>query len=193
MQQGGGFGRKGADASPATRIGVPQNRGGFGKIQSHRIDEAIARNDQEMSERDRLRAQLIAEVRADGLTARNEAPRYHEASGDAYAAAKAKHERDKYYGYSEGETGFGQAKLERSVAIAYLLWFFFGGFSAHRFYLGATHSAIVQASFFFVSLALIATMSAFSMLGAFLGAIWAFWVLIDLFRIPAVHARFCRQ
>ena len=193
MQQGGGFGRKGADASPATRIGVPQNRGGFGMIKSHRIDEAIAPNDQEMSERDRLRAQLIAEVRADGLTARNEAPRYHEASGDAYAAAKARYERDQYFGYQEGDTGFGRAKLERSVGIAYLLWFFFGNFSAHRFYLGATQSAIVQLGMLFVGALLVLTATWFSMLGLFLMGLWLVWWVLDLFRIPAVHARFCRQ
>ena len=32
----------------------------------------------------------------------------------------------------------------KTMGTAYLLWFFLGGFSAHRFYLGFSTSAIVQ-------------------------------------------------
>ena len=32
---------------------------------------------------------------------------------------------------------------KRSVLIAYILWFFLGGLGAHRFYLGATTSALI--------------------------------------------------
>ena len=35
-------------------------------------------------------------------------------------------------------------KGSRSLAIAYLLWFFLGGFGAHRFYLGAYITGAVQ-------------------------------------------------
>lgn len=32
----------------------------------------------------------------------------------------------------------------KSAGVAYLLWFFVGGFGAHRFYLGRTGTAIAQ-------------------------------------------------
>ena len=34
--------------------------------------------------------------------------------------------------------------MKKDVGITYLLWFFLGAFSAHRFYLGRTGSAIAQ-------------------------------------------------
>lgn len=33
---------------------------------------------------------------------------------------------------------------KKSVVLAYVLWFFLGGFGAHRFYLGKTVSAIIM-------------------------------------------------
>ncbi len=54
-----------------------------------------------------------------------------------------------------------------SVAAAYLLWFFLGILSAHRFYLGRPGSAILQILLFFV-------------LVGFL------WLLVDLFLIPGM-------
>ncbi|TXM99611.1 TM2 domain-containing protein [Methylobacterium sp. WL64] len=52
-----------------------------------------------------------------------------------------------------------------SVVLAYLLWFFLGVFSAHRFYLGRTGSAILQ-----------------SVLNCIL--IGFIWVVVDLFLLP---------
>jgi len=59
---------------------------------------------------------------------------------------------------------------EKSKAVAYLLWFFFGAFSAHRFYAGKTKSAVVRLIMLFVPV-----------IGwAVLTLLW----LIDLFLIP---------
>ena len=59
---------------------------------------------------------------------------------------------------------------EKSKAVAYLLWLFFGAFSAHRFYAGKTKSAVVRLAMLFVPI-----------IGwAILSLLW----LIDLFLIP---------
>ncbi|MFN0262799.1 TM2 domain-containing protein [Tepidamorphus sp. 3E244] len=55
----------------------------------------------------------------------------------------------------------------KSAGAAYLLWFFLGIFSAHRFYLGRPISAILQVLSYFI----------------LVGFIW--WV-IDLFLIPGI-------
>ncbi len=58
-----------------------------------------------------------------------------------------------------------------SMVVAYLFWFFLGFFSAHRFYLGRTGSAIAQLLLNFMIIGL-------------------FWTLIDVFLIPGmVRAR----
>ncbi|MDR7036587.1 TM2 domain-containing membrane protein YozV [Methylobacterium sp. BE186] len=58
-----------------------------------------------------------------------------------------------------------------SVGVAYILWFCLGAFSAHRFYLGRTGTAILQ---ILCNLVLIGFI----------------WVLIDVFLIPGlVRAR----
>jgi TM2 domain-containing membrane protein YozV len=54
-----------------------------------------------------------------------------------------------------------------SVVVAYLLWFFLWLFSAHRFYLGRTGSAITQLILNFMVIGLI-------------------WTLIDVFLIPGM-------
>ncbi|VAV99966.1 hypothetical protein MNBD_ALPHA06-1122 [hydrothermal vent metagenome] len=54
-----------------------------------------------------------------------------------------------------------------SMVIAYLFWFFLGFFSAHRFYLGRTGSAIAQLLLNFILIGLI-------------------WTLIDVFLIPGM-------
>jgi len=59
------------------------------------------------------------------------------------------------------------ANEKKSAGAAYLLWFFLGWISAHRFYLGKPVTAILQiVSYFFL-----------------IGFVW--WVL-DLFLIPAI-------
>jgi len=55
----------------------------------------------------------------------------------------------------------------KNVVVAYLLWFFLGVFSAHRFYLGRPGTAILQILSYFV----------------LIGFIW--WV-IDFFLVPGM-------
>ena len=62
-------------------------------------------------------------------------------------------------------------KNGKNMAVAYIFWFFLGGFGAHRFYLGKTGSAVAQ---------LILTIT---VIGAIVSAIWVF---IDLFLIPGI-------
>lgn len=54
-----------------------------------------------------------------------------------------------------------------NMAVAYLLWFFLGFVSAHRFYLGRTGSAILQILSFFIIIGFL-------------------WLLIDVFLIPGM-------
>lgn len=56
---------------------------------------------------------------------------------------------------------------EKSMLVAYILWFFLGFFSAHRFYTGRTGSAIAQLILNFLVIGLI-------------------WTLIDVFLIPGM-------
>ncbi len=70
---------------------------------------------------------------------------------------------------------------KKSTGIAYLLWFFFGMFGAHRFYIGETGTG--------VAILLITVFSFFLMfvaIGFFTIFISSIWVFIDLFLIPSM-------
>ena len=72
---------------------------------------------------------------------------------------------------------------EKSVSVAYLLWFFFGAISAHRFYLGYSSSAVFQASLWVVSWMMVAAgfiLAGFGLLAA------AIWMIGDAFVIPSL-------
>jgi TM2 domain-containing membrane protein YozV len=65
---------------------------------------------------------------------------------------------------------------KKSVAASYLLWFFLGGFGAHRFYLGSTGTAVAQ-----LLLALL------GWIPLFLGwAVLGIWWLVDAALIPGM-------
>lgn len=73
---------------------------------------------------------------------------------------------------------------EKSLVAAYVIWFFFGAISGHRFYLGFPVSGVIQASLWFVSWMLI--------MGGFFGAVLSLgiagmWTLTDAFLIPGLH------
>jgi TM2 domain-containing membrane protein YozV len=78
----------------------------------------------------------------------------------------------------------------RSMMLAYLLWFLLAQISAHRFYLGATRSAITQTGMFFGGLILILMGPPILYLGAVSFFGWALWVLADVFLIPGVHRKY---
>ena len=69
---------------------------------------------------------------------------------------------------------------KKSMAVAYLLWFFLGGFGGHRFYCGKTGSAVAQ---------LLMTIFGILLLFVFLLGllllipVWI-WILVDAFLIP---------
>src|SRR5688572_24032587 len=72
---------------------------------------------------------------------------------------------------------------KKSVGVAYLLWFFFGGFGGHRFYAGRTQSAAIQLGSLVMIYVLALTVSpAFFMLGIATGI----WMLADAFLIPGM-------
>lgn len=62
------------------------------------------------------------------------------------------------------------ANEQKNVALAYVLWFFLGLFSAHRFYLGKPGTAILQ-------------------ILSYLIVIGAIWWIIDAFLIPGMVDR----
>jgi TM2 domain-containing membrane protein YozV len=70
---------------------------------------------------------------------------------------------------------------EKSVGVAYVLWFFFGVIGPHRFYLKRTGTAFVMLIIFVVSAPL-------SFIGiGFIGlAIVGIWELVDAFLIPGL-------
>jgi TM2 domain-containing membrane protein YozV len=67
----------------------------------------------------------------------------------------------------------------KSTLVAYLFWFFLGGFGAHRFYAGKTGSGIAQIALLLIGFALLA-----AGVGAILLLALFVWVLIDAFLIP---------
>lgn len=73
---------------------------------------------------------------------------------------------------------------EKSMGTAYLLWFFLGGFSAHRFYLGFTTSAMIQLVLAPIGYGLLLS----EPLVGFVTLIFAgLWILADVFLIPGMH------
>lgn len=74
---------------------------------------------------------------------------------------------------------------KKSAGVAYALWFFFGWFGAHRFYLGQTGTAVAQLILTLVSLLL--TLVFVGIVGLLIVAVW---VLVDAFLIPGLVRRY---
>lgn len=72
----------------------------------------------------------------------------------------------------------------KSLGTAYVLWFFLGGFSAHRFYLNTPLTAIAQVSLWYISLMFY--MSGQPGAGYLVTAGWL-WILGDAFFIPKLR------
>ncbi|MDD3446868.1 MAG: TM2 domain-containing protein [Zavarzinia sp.] len=70
---------------------------------------------------------------------------------------------------------------KKSVGVAYLLWFFLGGFGGHRFYLGSVGLAVTQ-----LVLTVLGAVLSFVGVGLALLAVVGIWVLIDAFLIPGM-------
>jgi TM2 domain-containing membrane protein YozV len=69
----------------------------------------------------------------------------------------------------------------KSLALAYVLWFFFGGLGVHRFYLGRTGTGIAQ-----LLLTLSGAVLTLIGIGLFILAGVGIWLVVDLFLMPAI-------
>jgi hypothetical protein len=93
------------------------------------------------------------------------------------------------------EKSYAPRKSDKSVSTAYLLWFFFGGFSAHRIYIGGFPLAARQLAYLGVLFVMAVLAGATHMSKVFvwgMGLAFVLYqcsVLLDLFRIP----KMCRQ
>lgn len=72
----------------------------------------------------------------------------------------------------------------KSMAVAYLLWFFFGQLGIHRFYTGRARSGIAQ-----LILGIVGWATVWIGIGWVLLAILWVWLFIDIFLIPEM----CRK
>jgi TM2 domain-containing membrane protein YozV len=73
------------------------------------------------------------------------------------------------------------ANEAKSTGVAYLLWFFLGGFGGHRFYLGRTGSAVA-----ILLLTIIGIVTAVVGIGVVILLGTAIWILVDAFLIPGM-------
>ncbi|MCT4786923.1 TM2 domain-containing protein [Exiguobacterium aestuarii] len=75
-------------------------------------------------------------------------------------------------------------KRKPNLLVAYLLWFFLGGFGGHRFYFKKTGSAIGMLALMVISLALTLVLVGF--VGLFIVGVWT---LVDAFLMPGWQQR----
>lgn len=168
-----GFGRKGLDAGQGE--GLPRQSPGFGQvIPAQRMPPQPAY--------DPVAAQREAFIAAERARRMSEPEQRHWADSAQTAPGLT--------GYAQRYPSSRPAVYQsRSLAVAYILWFILGQLSVHRFYLGATTSAIVQVSLFFGSLI---TLLIFLPMGAIGFVVWILWILADVFLMPGLHRQFCR-
>jgi TM2 domain-containing membrane protein YozV len=69
----------------------------------------------------------------------------------------------------------------KNSAVAYLLWFFLGGFGIHRFYLGQTKTAIIM-----LVLTVLGYLTLVFIIGVILLAAVGVWWIVDAFLIPGL-------
>lgn len=69
----------------------------------------------------------------------------------------------------------------RSLVIAYVLWFFFGGIGAHRFYLGHTRSGL-----YMLGLCILSVVLSLVVIGALGFLVLGIWWLVDAFLMPGL-------
>ena len=75
----------------------------------------------------------------------------------------------------------------REMWVAYLLWWFFGGFGAHRFYLGQMTSAVAMICTLLGSFAM---MFILPPLGLACFLFWCLWLLADAVMIPGMTRKY---
>ncbi|MEW4448366.1 NINE protein [Qipengyuania sp. JC766] len=157
------FGRKGLNGAAAAIPASPQA-----------IERVVAPPPEEANDLSRLRNETYREyVSARALVGEDAArARWQERQSDEAA----------YRG------GLGRAAPNpKSVGLAYVLWFFLGGFSVHRFYLGKTESALYQ-----LGLGLlggVAILMEEVMVGFAILCLRGLWILVDALLIPGMCAQ----
>jgi TM2 domain-containing membrane protein YozV len=89
------------------------------------------------------------------------------------------------------EIGSSAARTNRAIVVsgkslgtAYVLWFFLGGFSAHRFYLNTPFTAIAQVCLWYISLMILMAGNGIAVYSLTAGGLW---VLADAFLMPRLR------
>jgi TM2 domain-containing membrane protein YozV len=77
---------------------------------------------------------------------------------------------------------------KKSVGVAYVLWFFFGGFGAHRFYLKKNKTAAIL-----LLATIVGAVTSMFGVGLFILGAVGIWVLVDAFLIPGWSREFNNQ
>ncbi|ETD88999.1 TM2 domain-containing protein [Rhodobacter capsulatus] len=73
------------------------------------------------------------------------------------------------------------ANDKKSTLVAYLLWFFLGGFGVHRFYLGKSGSGAIM-----LVLMILGWLTAIFYVGFAFLLVVAIWMIVDAFLIPGM-------
>ena len=86
---------------------------------------------------------------------------------------------------NDAKAAMAFATESKSPAIAYLLWFFLGGFGIHRFYLGRVGSGIAMLVLLVASIIL-----SVAVIGALGYIALVIWWIVDAFLIPGMARDF---
>lgn len=74
---------------------------------------------------------------------------------------------------------------KKGIGVTYALWFFFGSFGAHRFYMRRTGSAVFQ-----LLLLVVGWVTVWFGVGFFILLPLYLWLAVDLFLIPGMSRKF---
>lgn len=160
---GATFGRKGVAADAAA---APVPRATFGANQRLREETTVAETEDPYAAQ---RAAFLAAERARG-------------GGDVDQGAGQERVRDP--SFDRPRANAPMIVGGKSTGTAYLLWFFLGGLSVHRFYLGQPLSAIAQVCLWYVGLMFFFAGFYLAIFPLIAGAVW---IVADAFLIPGMQ------